>query len=232
MKSFALLLAPLAAVFAAPALAAERNYSVTDFDRVQIEGPYEVTLTTGGPSHARAVGSQAAIDRVSIELFGRVLKVRTNRSAWGGYPGAAVGSARIELGTRILTGATVIGSGRLAIDRVRGLKVDLAVSGSGHLAVAAVDADTLVVGLLGSGAIELGGKAKMLRATVQGSGDLDGTAFIAEDAVLTADTAGRIAIGAGRTVKVTAIGPGEVHIAGKAACTSAGPAAGAVVCGR
>ncbi|HMC91878.1 MAG TPA: DUF2807 domain-containing protein, partial [Allosphingosinicella sp.] len=53
---------------AAPAAAAERSYPVTDFDRIQVEGPYEVTLVTGGASTARGSGSQAALERVTVEV--------------------------------------------------------------------------------------------------------------------------------------------------------------------
>jgi hypothetical protein len=223
---FALLLA------AAPAAAAERNYSVADFDRIVVEGPYQVTVATGGFTRARAVGDAAAIDRISVEVQGRTLRIRANRSAWGGYPGAKAGTARIEVATREVKMASVIGSGSLAIDRAKGLKVDLTVSGSGRLAVGAVDADNLVVGLVGSGAVSAGGRAKQLRATIQGSGNFEAEGLGADDAVLIADTAGRIAFEARRTAKVTASGAGEVTIAGSATCTVTGPAAGAVGCGR
>jgi hypothetical protein len=51
------------------------------------------------------------------------------------------------------------------------MRFDAAVAGTGRLALAAVEADTLSVGMLGSGTVELAGAAKSLRATVQGSGD-------------------------------------------------------------
>ena len=38
------------ALLAAPALAAERRYSVTDFERIEVDGPYVVRLTTGRAS--------------------------------------------------------------------------------------------------------------------------------------------------------------------------------------
>src|SRR3954451_19033136 len=98
----------------AAAAAADRTYTVTDFDRVQVDGPYEVVLTTGGPSGARATGSQLALDAVTVEVSGATLRVRTNRSAWGGYPGQPVEPAKIRLTTRDLKSATVVGAGSLA----------------------------------------------------------------------------------------------------------------------
>jgi hypothetical protein len=222
----------VALLSAAPAAGAERRYPVTDFDRVQLDGPFQVTLRTGAPSSARALGSQAALDRVSLEVRDRTLRIRTNRSAWGGNPRDAAGPVTIELSTRDLNAASVIGSGSLAIDRARGLKVDLSVGGSGRLSAAAVDADNLLVGLAGSGRITIGGRAKQLRATVQGTGDFDGSALKADDAVLDAQTAGTIAFSAVRTAKVTATGPGDIAIGGSASCTVDARGTGAVSCGR
>jgi Putative auto-transporter adhesin, head GIN domain len=222
----------LALLAAAPAVAAERRYPVTDFDRIQVEGPYKVALRTGLSSGATAAGSAQALDRVTIEVQGRTLRIRPNRSAWGGYPGAAAGPVTIQATTRDLSHVTVGGSGSLDIDRVRGLRVDLSVVGSSHLAVAAVDADNLLVGLVGSGRITLSGKAKQLRATVQGSGDFDGRGLSADDAQVTADTAGSVAVRAVRTAKVNARGLGDVEIIGTPACTVEALGAGTVTCGN
>ena len=135
--------------------------------------------------------------------------MRRNRSAWGGYPGEGVGPVTIALTTRDLRNAAVVGSGSLEIDRARGLRVDLSVSGSGRLSVGAVEADNLVVGLLGGGRITLAGRAKQLKATIQGSGDLAAAGLSADDAQIASDTAGNVALAVADTAKVTATGSGE-----------------------
>lgn len=217
---------------AAPAAAAERSYSITDFDRVQVEGPYEVTLATGRSSSARASGSPEALDRVTVEVQGRTLRIRANRSAWGGTAGGPVGPVRIEVTTRDLASAAVVGSGTLAIDRARGLRLDLSVSGSGRLSVGKIEADNLVVGLLGSGRISAAGSAKQLKATIQGTGDLDAPELRADDARVQADTSGTVTVTAGRTADVKATGPGDVTIAGTPSCTVKATGSGRVACGR
>jgi peptidoglycan hydrolase-like protein with peptidoglycan-binding domain len=219
-------------VAAGSASAAERRYTVTDFDRVQVEGPFQVTLLTGLTASARADGSAEALDRVAVDVQGGTLRVRPNRSAWGGYPGDRAGPVRISVTTRDLRAASVIGSGSLGIDRAKGLRVDVSVSGSGRLSVGTVDADNLVVGLLGSGRITLAGHARQLKGTIQGSGDLAASGLKAEDAVLTADTAGSVAVEVARTVKLKASGPGDVEILGNASCTLEGEPMGQVRCGR
>jgi hypothetical protein len=220
----------LALAAAAPAAAAERRYSVTDYDRVQIEGPFEVTLSTGASSQALAIGDQVAIDRISLEVQGRTLRIRPNISAWGSQ--RRTGTARIILSTRDLRGATVIGSGSLAIDRARGLRLDLSLSGSGSLSIGSVEADTLNLGSLGSGSISVGGRAKQLRLSVEGGGDFDGRGLVAEDAQVVVGTSGEVVVGAARTAKVAARGRGLVEILGSPACTVTGPAAAMVRCGK
>ena len=226
-----IMLAGLALAAAAPATAAERRYTVTDFDRVQVDGPFVVTLSTGKAGSAVATGDQQAIDRVSIEVQGRLLKVRPNRSAWSGFPGEEGGPLAIALTTHGLRGASVIGSGSLAIDKARAMRLDVAVSGSGRIAIGAVEADTLNLGLLGSGRIAIGGKTEKLRATVQGSGDLDAAGLVADDADIVADTAGTIAVTVNGPASVTATGPGDTSVLGTPACAVKSRGSGRVLCG-
>jgi hypothetical protein len=224
-------LALLALAAAVPAPAAERSYSITDFDRVQVDGPYRVTLTTGRSSAARAEGSTEALDHLSVDVQGGTLRVRRNRSAWGGYPGEGAGPVTISLTTRDLRDAAVVGSGSLDIDRARGLRVDLSVSGSGRLTIGSVDADNLVVGLLGGGRITVAGRAKQFRATVQGSGDLAASGLSVDDAQIASDTAGSVAVAVAKTAKVIATGPGDVEIIGSPSCTVEAKGSGQVICG-
>ncbi len=227
-----IMLAAFLALSAAPASAAERRYTVTDYDRIQVDGPFQVALTTGRPSSAAVSGSNAAVERVSIDVQGRTLRVRANRSAWGGYPGEAAGPVRILLSTYGLRGASLEGSGRLSIDKARTMRFDASVSGSGRIDVGAIEADTLAVALLGSGKITVGGKAKSLRATIQGAGDLDAEALSVEDAQINASTSGLIAVAVRRAATVTSSGQGDTKIIGSPACTVKSNGSGQVLCGK
>ena len=94
-------------VAASPLAAANRNYTVTDFTRVKVEGPFAVTLATNVAPYARASGSQRALDRVSVRVEGRTLIIRVDRSAWGGAPGEQAGPVTIAVGTHGLDQATL-----------------------------------------------------------------------------------------------------------------------------
>ena len=111
--------------------AGQRNYSVTSFDRIRIDGPYQVQLKTNVAPYARATASPLSLDGVSIKVEGRTLIVRAGSGGWGGYPGEDRGPVTIEVGTHDLGTAWINGAGALSIDRVRGLSFDLAIQGSG-----------------------------------------------------------------------------------------------------
>lgn len=228
MPAFALALA----LVASPAAAAERRYTLTDFDRIQVDGPFQVTLATGRALSAVASGDAKAIERVSIEVQGRTLRIRPNRSAWGGYPGEGAGAVKIAVSTHDLRGATVVGSGSITIDKARAMKFDAALSGSGRIGIGSVEADMLNLGLLGAGKLSVGGKVKSLRATITGSGDLDAAALSSDDAEIKADTSGTIGLGVRRAAKIKATGAGDVIIGGTPACTVEHTGSGRVSCGK
>lgn len=211
--------------------AAQRTYSVTDFDRVKVEGPFRVIVETGKPSAARVEGSAKASERVSIEVQGRLLRVRANSSAWGGYPGDSGGTVTVRLATRTLRAATVIGAGSLSVDKVTGLQAELQVSGSGTLDVGNVAADTLALAVIGAGTLTAAGTAKSVKATAQGSSSLDAAALKTLDAQVNAETSGTITLAVDRTAKIVSLGVGNVEIIGKPDCNVTVRGSGAVACG-
>lgn len=231
MNRLLLILLALASA-AAPAAAAERRFSVNDFDRIVVEGPYVVRLVVGRSSSARAMGGQAGLDRLSLDTSGQTLRIRRDRNRWGGNPEAQEGPLTIELTTRTLRSARLLGPGRLEIDRVEGLRVDLALEGSGRIRVAEIEADNLSVGVAGAGTIELAGRVEALTADVQGSGNLDAAALVAENARITSASSGAISMQVERAATITALGLGSIDIDGRPACTIRGSSAALVRCGR
>jgi len=221
-----------AVLLATPALAAERRYSVTDFERIEVDGPYVVRLTTGRPSSAVATGPQAGINRLSVEVSGQTLRIRRDRTNWSGTAsGAQQGTIEIAVTTRRLRSARLIGPGRLDIDRIEGLRVDLGVEGSGELHVPAVATDNLFLRLLGSGRINVAGRTRTLNGAFDGAGNVEAGALAAQDIIVATTSFGTVALNAARTARITANGRGEVTVAGRPACTLLGPSADQVRCG-
>jgi hypothetical protein len=211
--------ASFAIAAAAPAAAADRNFGVSGFDRVRVDGPYKVRLITGVAPFATASGSTAALDSVAMDVQGRTLIVRSNRSTWGGYPGEATGPVEITIGTHELGGAWLNGAGSLAIDKVRGLSFDLSVEGSGAASIGLAAVDQLKVSIAGTGSARLAGTAPKLTAIVRGVSSLDASALTVKDATIGAQGPATVRATVTNSAKVDAKGPAVVDLAGSPACT-------------
>jgi hypothetical protein len=227
-----LVLALLAfAAFAAPAAAADRPYPVADFDRLVIEGPYRVHLVVGGPTTARASGTRDGLDRLSIESSGQTLRIRPQRGVWGANAGTDPGPVTIELTTRTLRSARLLGPAMLDVEGAGGLNVELMVQGSGTLRATRVAADALSLGLLGDGALDVTGTAKTLRGQFQGTGTVTAANLAADAATITTNTVGSVALQVNGRAEINAYGLGTVTIAGNPACVLNGPGSAQVRCG-
>ncbi len=196
---------------ASAATAADRNFGVSGFDRIRVDGDYKVVLTVGAPPFARATGSMRALDPVDIIVEGRTLVVRTKSSAaWGGYPGESAGPVEVSVGTHELTAAFVNGAGSLSINKVRGLKFEASAQGAGAIAIDKVEVDQLQLALAGAASARLSGTAIKLTATVRGSSSLDGEALVVKDAVIGAQGPAIVKLTATGTAKVDALGVAAV----------------------
>jgi len=218
MRSFLFALATML-VLAAPADAASRNFGVTSFTKVRVDGPFRVKLTTGVAPFASASGSAAALDRLTIEVRGDTLVVLSNVSSWGGYPGANSGPVEVSVGTHDLTDAWLNGAGSLAIDRVKGLSFALSVQGSGAAEIGDVQSDRMILGIVGSGSGKLAGRTGKLTAVVRGIATLDATKLQARDAALAAEGSATIDAAVGNTVTIDASGPAMIRLTGNPLCT-------------
>jgi hypothetical protein len=216
-------------LLAMPASAAERRYTLTDFDRIQVDGPYRVTVAVGGTGGAVGIGDLAALDRVSVDAEGRTLRIRTVRSKWTGN--GAAGPVEIRVTTRSLRALAVTGSALVAVTGAKGLRFDLSLSGSARVDLKNVAADRLVVGLIGAGSATIAGSAKLFEAAVQGSASLDAAALQAEDVQIASASAGTIQAAARRKASIVNHGSGDIIVGGTAACTVKSEGAGLVRCG-
>jgi hypothetical protein len=213
------LLAFAALTAAVPASAAERTYSVTQFTRVRVDGGYSVTLTSGSSPYARATGSPAALDAVSVDVQGETLIVRRNPSAWGGYPGERPGPVELSVGTHDVTSGWVNGDGALAIDKVTGQSFQLSVEGAGSASVDALAVDKLQADLRGSGSIKVGGRAAIVRLGVNGPGSIDAAGLSAKDAHVEAAGNAVVTLTATNTAELRTAGNASVDLSGRPACT-------------
>jgi len=130
-----------------------------------------------------------------------------------------VGPVEVSLGTHDLSAAWLNGSGALSIDKVKGLKFDLSVQGSGVGEVGQANVDQLNVSVVGTAAARLAGQAAKLTAVIRGISTLDAGALSTKDATLGADGAATISANVSNSVTIDATGPATVKLSGAPACT-------------
>ena len=237
------LLAPLL-LLSSPAFAqgsaASRTVPVGSFDRVRVEGPFEVRVTIGSP-RATITRAGGGDDGIAVRVDGTTLSVRKGVGGWGEQRGSGGGSGGgganggpivVTLSTPGLVAASVAAGGRLTIAKMRGMRVDVTVSGNGSLALAAADTDQLNATLIGTGEMTLAGRAARARLIASGPGVIDASALVVNDLTVHLDGVGAINAAARYTAQVTNAGLGTVSVGGTAKCRVDAAAGGPVVCGK
>ncbi len=216
----------------ASASAAERNFIVTSFDKIEVSGPFVVTLIAGTGASARASGSSEALDEILIDVQNQTLRIRPKRLNWGERGRLERGPVRVNVIAPLLRSASLVGSGTLSVDRMRAQQVRVYLSGGGSLSVTQVDTDRLFADLAGAGRLALAGRAAIAKISSGGSGQIEAGGLRVADLDLRAGGSGSSAIMATRSATILNLGAGDVTITGKPACTVNAAGTGRVECGR
>ena len=208
----------IAIALASPASGATRNFGIAGFDRIRVDGPFKVRLTTGIAPFARATGPNRGLDRVAIDVEGRTLVVRPERSSSGGYPGQPQGPVEVELGTHELSSAWVNGPGSLAINKVKGLSFDISVQGPGMIGISQADVDQLRIAIGGTGSVVLAGRAGKMTARIRGVSSLDAASLVARDAKIGAEGPATVKAVVTNEAVVDGFGVATIDLAGNPSC--------------
>ena len=212
--------------------AEERRVGLGSFDRVRIEGPYRVTIATGG-SPGAVLRSDGSLDGVELHTERGTLMLRRAASAgWGERRTAAGGPVTVALTTPALAGLSAAGGAEVSVTRMAAPRIDVTLGGSGRIAIDTVAGDQLNAQLIGDGQIRFGaGKVGTLRLTASGTGGIDAGSIDAGDAVVHLAGSGAIAARARYTATVSNAGLGMVSVAGQPKCRLVGQPTGTVTCG-
>jgi hypothetical protein len=196
-----------------------RNYQVGSFDQVEVAGPYDVQVRTGGNPGVSAQGSQRLIDHTRVEVQGNKLLIRPQENHnWFSF--GSHGKATFIVTVPKLRGATIAGSGDIKVDRVQGPEFEGTIGGSGDLTLSAVDVQSLKLNIGGSGDIKAGaGKAQTADYNIGGAGNVDAAAVAAQDLKVSIAGSGGVRARASGTADVSIVGAGDVDIGGGAKCS-------------
>lgn len=232
MTRFCIVVTLATAALASGVSAAERRYSVSDFDKVRLVGAATVIITPARATTLRSTGAREAIEMLSIEVQDRILTIQPLGGSADGRQQRGAGPVTIMITVPQLSGVKLNGSGTLKIAELRGLQGDVSLTGSGQISIARVTVDRLNARLSGSGTLTLMGKALNTDATIKGSGSLIATDLKVADLTLMAASTGTTKIAASRSAKIISTGSGSVEIIGAPSCTVQNLGSGTVACGE
>lgn len=209
-------------LIAAPAFAAERRVDLSSFDKLRVEGPFRVTMTTAPSPRGTLSGDGAALRQVEAQVMGSTLVLR--RSGGGDAP------VTLALAAPPLSGVTVIGGAQVTVQAMKGSALTLSVTGTGEVRVGRADGDQLTATLFGPARLTIeGGRVGKARLAANGPANIAADALEAGDLTVTLDGPGEIAARARYTATVANGGLGKVTVAGTPKCRVTG--GGPVRCG-
>ena len=210
-----------------------RAFQVGNFTEIEVAGPFDVDVKTGGQPGVSARGNQALIDKLEVEVKGDTLVVRPKkeRGWFGGNNWTVNGKGSLAITVPMIRAATLAGAGDMAINAVRGEDFEGQIAGSGDLRVDAIEVERLKLGIAGSGGVNArGGKARRAEYSIAGSGDVEASALATEDLEVSIAGSGGVRANATRSADVDIVGSGDVQVTGGAKCKVSKAGSGNVRC--
>ncbi len=204
---------------------------VTDFDRVQVEGPFVVIIEPATATTVKGSGTANALDAVTVTSIGKTLTIRPSKISWGERSKPDNSAVLLRITVPKLRAASLSGSGSMTVRGLRNLATELYLGGSGLLNISAIDSDRLSLSQTGSGRVTLAGRTATFIARISGTSALDASALKTSDVDVNAQTSDTVQVTAQRSAKVNATGTGSVVVTGKPACTVTNLGSGTVRCG-
>lgn len=214
-----------------PGPTVQRSFEVGNFDRIEVAGPYEVEVRTGGQPGVRASGSERDVERMAVEVRDGKLVIYPQKRTMG-FGWSRRRNVAVAVTVPALRGAEIAGSGGISVDRVAGDRFEGGVAGSGGLRLGQVDARQLKLAIAGSGGIRAAsGRAGNAEYEIAGSGAIEAGGVAAETASIDIAGSGKVRANATRSASVDIAGSGDVRVTGGAKCTVSKAGSGDVRCG-
>lgn len=211
------------------AQAAERDYTVAPFSEISTIGPQDLVITYGETQSITADGPAQSLDRLEVVVVDGELTIRPKDMPgfddWGRF-----GSTTFRITIPRLERVSLAGSGDITVDRVEGERFEGAVAGPGDLSIATLDVDRADLSVNGAGTLDVAGSARQTRASIGGSGEVDGEHLTSATASVSIGGSGDVALRVDDRALISIAGSGNVDITGPATCSVSRMGSGAVSC--
>lgn len=215
----------------APAQAAERRWPIGSVERLRVEAPVAVRVTTGAGTGVTATASdRAMLDALDVSASGGTLVIRWS-AARRGRPATVADRLVVTVATPRLTGAALYAAAPVTVSAMRGDRVIISNAGAGTLDVARIDATELAATLAGEGTVTLAGRATSVRLVANGPAVLDAQALSADRLNVQASGDAVVRAAARFQAEVIATQAAQVDVAGRPQCAVRAATGSAVRCG-
>ena len=205
-----------------------RSFDVSGFDEVELAGSDNVRIIAGPAFSVQATGPEKTLEKLKIEVSGSTLSIGRKRSMSIGWSNDK--SALVTVTMPMIKGATLAGSGDMAVDSVAAPEFEADLAGSGNLTVKSAQVERLKVNLAGSGNVTLAGATKSIDVSIAGSGNVMAKDVSATDADISIAGSGNVDARASGAASVSILGSGDVNISGTANCKTTKMGSGSVRC--
>lgn len=229
MRILAILAAGAVAAFASTqASAAERKFTVTGFNEIEVAGPFDVVVSVGKGQSVRAVGAAKDIDRLKVEVSGNELRIGSKERGWMDWSDSD--PVKIWVTVPALKAVSLAGSGDMQVDRVKADAFVASIAGSGDLAIASLTASNARFSIAGSGDLTASGSCRTAEVSIAGSGDVDISGLRCQTLSARVAGSGDITAHATNDAKLTVMGSGAIVVAGGAKCDVSKMGSGSARC--
>ncbi len=197
MRKEILLLGAAVTLGIGSALAGDRDEEVTeeltlsDFDRIEVSGVYDLAVTVGDDFRVRLSGPSKEVARVEASVSKGVLELsQKDRGGWG----RKRQGIDAEISLPVLNGVEISGV------------VDANIDG--------VDADVFELAISGVGDVDISGTCDELDASVSGVGDLDADELQCRKVEINVSGVGDASVYAAEAVNARVSGMGDIDVYG------------------
>jgi hypothetical protein len=185
------------------------NRDVSNFDRLDLSGVGDVTLTQGDQEGLKIEAEDNVIKQITTEVRDGTLYISFDRKTV--IPTKPI---KFALSMRTIHGIETKGVCSLESDSVKTDKLEISISGTGNVNLAELVSDNLIINVSGAGNFEAAGKVKDQKVTLSGAGNYEGENLQSNTADVTISGLGRITLWTTENLNVTISGTGGVDYYG------------------
>lgn len=180
---------------------------ITGYDRIEIGGEFDVTVTQGGAPSLTLTGDDNLLPLVRTEVQDGTLIVEEEEDFHSSE------GIEIAISAPSLRGISASGSSEVRVTGVRASEFQASVSGSSEMAAEGAFGD-LAASVSGSGEIWMKGTAETIDASVSGSGEMDLSGVPARSANVRVSGSGDVHVFVTEALNASVSGSGDVLYGG------------------